>query len=35
VMSHIDLAHADRRPVQRTDLGVAVRPGIPVDASDE
>src|SRR5262245_24624227 len=29
VMSYIDIAHADRRPVQRTGLGVAVGRGCP------
>ena len=34
-MSYIDLAHADRRPVQQTGLGVAVGPGMPVNAAEE
>ena len=34
VMSHIELAYADHRPVQRTGLGDRRR-GMPVDAADE
>jgi hypothetical protein len=35
VMSYIDLAHADSRPVQRTGLGDRRRAGMPVDVPDE
>jgi hypothetical protein len=35
VMSYIDLAHAERRPVQRTGLGDRRRTGMPVDTPDE
>jgi hypothetical protein len=34
-MSYVDLTHAGRRPVQRTGLGVAAGPGMPVDTADK